>query len=217
MNDDTDYMIVDRDSDVLMISFGGLHEGFNFVTLGERNQFDCMFLPGRGGRMVCARCPRGWPQTQPEWVDSFATSCGAGLAGESLCIGSSSGGYGALRFALEIEPDACLAFSPQTRPVPADHRPIREFQTAKVSRPDVDIDDLGELYRARQPSFRAQVHVCQSEVDNPPEAYYWDDWFHVGGLHDVACVEIVTHPCSYHPVAYHLVDDLDEIVTSVLM
>ena len=92
-----------------------------------------------------------------------------------LCIGSSSGGYGALRFALEIEPDACLAFSPQTRPLPRQHKPSLEFETAIVFRPHDDIDDLGELYRARQPSYRAQVHLCQSEVNNPPEAYYWDD------------------------------------------
>ncbi len=69
--------------------------------------------------------------------------------------------------------------------------------------------------RASRP-IGPKVHLCQSEVNNPPEAYYWDDWFHVDGLRDVSCIEVVTHPCSYHPVVYHVVDDLDEIVTSIL-
>lgn len=217
MAQEPDYMAIDRGSDVLMVSFGGRYEGFNFVNLAERLGFDGLFF--RDGRLdwytagVC-----GISGGVDEACGFIRDVIGRKSRRRVLCIGQSSGGYAALRFGLEILPDAIVAFSPQTKPMPDWHTDALSLDGVEVSRPDERIDDLGRLYRARQPSFRVQVHLCDNEASNPPDAYFWDDWFHVGGLSGVTAVEVVTHPCSYHPVAYHLsgTGEIDRIVSGIV-
>jgi len=44
MSDEDDVLVEDRGSDVLLISFGGFHEGFTFVGLSARLGVDGVFL-----------------------------------------------------------------------------------------------------------------------------------------------------------------------------
>lgn len=116
----------------------------------------------------------------------------------------SFGGYAALRFALAIEPDACVVFAPQTRPITDDHRPSVNYSDAAVSRPHPALLDLASLYRTRSARFPVAIHLCESEASTPPEAYFWDDWAHVEGMQQALGVEIWRQPCSVHPVAEYL-------------
>ncbi len=216
-SDESDYLITDHGADVLMISFGGFHEGFNFVGLGERLGVDGLFLRDRNLDWYLGGV-RGIGTDLPAVSRFLREVIGIRPRRRVLCIGQSSGGYAALRFGLEVAPDAVLAFSPQTRPVAPGRIGTGPLEGIEVSRPDDRIADLGRLYRARQPSFRIQVHLCETELDNPTVAYFWDDWYHLDGLDGIGALEVVRHPCTFHPVARHLdgIGALDAVVGRLL-
>lgn len=217
MSDQDDVRVDDRGSDALLVSFGGFHEGFTFVGLAARLGVDGVFL--RDQRL-------DWYLGGVRGIgDDMAAVC-AFLRGvisirprrRVVCIGQSSGGYAALRFALEIGPDAVIAFAPQTRPMTESRAERMSLDGVTLHRPDDRIADLGRLYRQRQPTFEVQVHMCESETANPPDVYFWDDGYHLRGLTGVGALEVVRHPCSFHPVAYHLqaTGELDRIVGALM-
>jgi hypothetical protein len=175
---------------VLIVSFGGRAEGFNFRGVVTRLGVDGLFF--RDGR-------DDWYLSGVHGVSSeFVFVCAfirdvieRRTRRHVLFMGQSSGGYAALRFAHELA----------VRHVPPD-----------------GIEHLGALYRSRPSRTRVEVHMCSSEADNPPHQYFWDDERHVGELAGVESISVTRHPCRYHPVAYHLNDtgELDQLLRDVI-
>ena len=214
---DRDYLIVDRGSDLLLVSFGGRGEGYNFMGLAERLGADGLFFRDSADEWY-QNGVRGLSTTFADVGDFIRRVMSSRARSHVLFIGQSSGGYAALRFAHELEPDSCLAFAPQTHALPFDTPLPRRYPEGARHVPPAGIDDVAELYRSRSPRTRVEVHACSSEVDNPPEQYLWDDDAHLDALADIDAIDITRHPCSYHPVTYHLsgTGELDHIARSII-
>lgn len=109
--------------------------------------------------------------------------------GKCVFIGSSMGGYGALKFGLDCMPDKILAFSPQ------------------VDTPFSEID-LPELYMQAQKIPDIEIHLCE-KTDNPN----WDDIGSAQRMREFA--KIVTHECNGHNCA-EILKDRNEILDLII-
>jgi hypothetical protein len=214
---DSDYRIVDRRSDVLVVSFGGRGEGYNFIPLTERIGADGLFFRDSADDWYLSGV-RGISRRFEEICAFIGRVIQVRPRSHVLFLGHSSGGYAALRFAHALEPDSCIALAPQTHAVTSDAPPPALYPDAIRQKPPDGILDIGELYRSEPIGTRVEVHACTSERDNPPSSYFWDDESHLAALAAISGIRVVRHPCHYHPVAYHLdgTGELDRIVRAVL-
>lgn len=165
-----------------------------------------LWFGGRGGSTLSAKVLGDWgvelwafPEEKPDWftggipgvADGWEASVAALRArlGQRRFVigGTSAGGYAALRASLDLQPDLCLAYSPQTGAV--DH--------------SVELPDLTPLYRIRPPSFPVTIHLSRSEADNP-DGTTWGDHEQIAGFWSAPGVEIVTHPYDQHATVFML-------------
>lgn len=131
-------------------------EPFQVNVLYLFDPWDAFYLAGIGGSWA------GFDAT----VGLVRRLCDGLDTGTLYCLGQSSGGYGALRYGLELGAQAVLAFSPMIRQV-ARPRSLERIRAAAgdAITPDAltpDAVDLRRLYQGRPATPRTTI-VCGAE------------------------------------------------------
>ncbi len=167
MNDEHDYMIIDHESDVLMISFGGHHEGFNFVKLGERLGLDGLYFHDHHLDWYLSGVRRISPDMNKvcRFIRDFI---GGKDRRRVFFIGQSSGGYAGPEIRIGSRTRCSHAFSPQTMPLPSSYTGVGSLDGIELSRPDDSVDDVVALSSAAAFVPGAGTSL-ESEADNPPD------------------------------------------------
>lgn len=161
-------------NNTLMVFFSGCQPNYNndyfhFWKLGAET----------GSRYICVRdVTNRWYNT-PDFK-SFAAELGQVIARitpeRTVFIGSSMGGYGALKYGLELLPDKVLVFSTQIE------TPFGP--------------NLADLYKMFPSPPSVTAHLCKTSKNKK-----WDDIGAAEQLREKAGATVVLHDCNDHNCA----------------
>jgi hypothetical protein len=191
---DSDYRFYDRQSDRLIVWFGGINEPF--MSANFANEMNCDVLSVADSRYKWyTQGVLPHHETIDEgvaWMREASNSYA-----EVIYIGQSSGGYGALLYAATLNPAMVIAFSPQTR----------NFFNGQNSRcPAVQLVDLRSIYTSNTRSTRIILNVGQSESDHENE-FCWNDRLQVEPFTVLPYATLTIHPYNNHNISGKLKAD----------
>ncbi len=180
--------LVKRDGtkDKLVVYFSGKQPDyssghFHFMGSGYNAGFESVFIRDTSNTWYSGANYQEIVEELNSIISTFSGPC--------VFVGSSMGGYGALKFGLHCLPNKVLAFSPQV---------ATEFFF-------IDLPDLYEIAEKRP---EVEIHLC-NENNNPN----WDD---IGSAMRMnAFAKVVTHKCNGHNCA-EILKDRKEILNLII-
>lgn len=179
----------DRQSDTLLIWFGGINEPFFSSKMPDITLSDCLYFRDdnedwymNGIHLLSG----GFLDS----VNSIKEFIAAKKYRNVFLAGQSSGGYASLRFAHAVKPTAVFAFSPQTK----------NFYSGQCQMcPHIKLDDLGLLYTSIPIDFQVVLNLPRSENSHNSQ-FFWDDWRQIEMLNGLDNFTVIKHPIDNHSV-----------------
>jgi len=186
-----------RNTRTLVIWFGGINEPYFSEKLSSVCNVDLIAVLDT----KCSWYTEGFHEVHESYEDGLATlRClieENGFEKIILC-GQSSGGYAALRFAIDLKPELVFVFSPQTR---------NSFDGQCRMCPHVNLLDLGDIYQDNL-NTRLVFNMSRTERDHQM-SFRWDDWWHVEKFISHPKATFITHPFDNHSVSVKIREEMD--------
>lgn len=182
-------MFYQNGSKTLLIWFGGMDEPFisqkmaiacNVDVLAVTDKFKSWYSLG-----FCSN-----HSTYQDSLEQLEKTISDGAYEKLVFCGQSSGGYAALKYALDLKPDLVIAFSPQTK---------NAFSGSGRMSPHIKLEDLGERY-ANNIETKLVFLLARSEADHE-DKFRWDDWWQVAKFRNHPSSTFIDLPYHNHNIS----------------
>jgi hypothetical protein len=199
-----------KNSDTLLIWFGGAHEPFFSESYAESSRHDCIFF--RDGSIDWyTNGVKDFLDTEHDLIEYLEKL--RSKYKSIIFAGQSSGGQAALYYGKICNVDLCIVFAPQIKNV---------FDGQCRMTPTIKITNLEDLY-AKGENPKVILNVSRSESDHL-DVFQWNDIDRIEKFKSLDCVTLITHPYDNHAVAvklrehgilYSFVDNLIAVYSNI--
>lgn len=202
ISDDHGYACFDNGmtSACLLVLLSGQNERFGLVSLLRRVGCPVLMIqdpyaPWYTGSKICS----GFDEIESTIRSRFPQ------AQRFIFVGQSSGGYAALVLSRRFESSTALVFSPQTFDDKIIKRNSLFMPPAYSVMETPDIKDIAELFRETKDTVKGNktyIIVPETEVNNPPENYFWCDTLHWTRMVGIPGVKVIMGVSHSHAILF---------------